>query len=818
MRLPAWLIAAIVLTLIVIAWFWPVALQGRLPSGGDATALHLPQMLQYDEALDSGRIPLWNDQVAFGDPVHARGQIGVYYPLHLLLYGLLPGATAYGLSILLHMLLASWFAYLCGRWFELGRPAAILVAIVFTGQGFFINHLEHPWSYTTGCWIPLAIGLTWRWLRDSSWRSLVVLVGILAIQLLAGHFQLALYTQAFVLLLALVASSAAQGERGSWCARTLALPLALVGAFLLAAIQLIPTTELLMVTDLRGRGMDFLGSFATAPIHLVNYLVPTLMQSHPLWQGVAWDPWHTSARECLHYAGLLPLGLAARSILNGVRDRRVCICGVMWIITVLLMIGPYLPGFSLLTQLPPFGFFTATARWSVFGGLMLGLMAGISLDQMRWESFRSWLLKFAAVTALLTALVIAVLAIASGNVESFRKPLSQVPSHHLLEYGYTAEQSQSPSLTPYRELPSMLRSELGVPIVNLVLLLLIVALARRTANRDTLIFATLLVVVVDLGLTAQQLRRVGFDKQMAAPNQVRVLQELEKYRGQRVITPLAELASLSGVIPLSRPSIPDMEIYWDPGFGPYLVNIWGTSFPTIPAPQRWQDVDNKVGYLADNLDNDQLELMRIGGVRQIVLGPYSMKPHSELPLDHQVTVTDTWLTSRFYGNYVEKLPAANQQWSFWSIAAEKSVARAWAFPVTDPAEPGSDPRWQTVPPPARRNLLESAVPADEVQDLGEAVIVRGTAPSRSVLVLTDLDYPGWTAELEMDGKVRQVEIEPAFGGWRGVLIPDAGRYELRFKYQPASLRVGRTTSLLALLGWLICLAGGWAIDRKAKPK
>jgi hypothetical protein len=229
-------------------------------------------------------------------------------------------------------------------------------------------------------------------------------------------------------------------------------------------------------------------------------------------------------------------------------------------------------------------------------------------------------------------------------------------------------------------------------------------------------------------------------------------------------------------------------------------------------------VDNKVGYLADNLDNDQLELMRIGGVRQIVLGPYSMKPHSELPLDHQVTVTDTWLTSRFYGNYVEKLPVANQQWSFWSIAAEKSVARAWAFPVTDPAEPGSDPRWQTVPPPARRNLLESAVPADEVQDLGEAVIVRGTAPSRSVLVLTDLDYPGWTAELEMDGKVRQVEIEPAFGGWRGVLIPDAGRYELRFKYQPASLRVGRTTSLLALLGWLICLAGGWAIDRKAKPK
>ena len=822
MRVSARLIVVILLTLVVLAWFWPVAL-GRLPSGGDATARHLPQMLQYDEALAAGQMPIWNDQVAFGEPLHAQGEVGLYYPLHLLLHSLLPGRTAYGMSLLLHMLLATWFAYLCARWFELGRSASMLAAIVFAGQGFFINHLEHPWSYTTGCWVPLAVGLAWRWLEGGGWRWLVLLVGTLAVQLLAGHFQLAFYTQLFLLVMGIVATASAGTQRVSLGLRTAAIPLAIIGSLLLAAIQLLPTSELLAVADLRGRGLDWLGSFATAPIHLVNYLVPTLMQDHPLWQGVVWESWHTSPRECLHYAGLLPLGLAVRSLLPRVRDRRVCICAVMWVITVLLMLGPYLPGFSLLARLPPLGWFTATARWSLFGGLMLGIMAGISLEQVELARFRRWLLKYASVVAFVTALLVATLAFSSGSMESFGKPLTPVAAHDLLEHGYTMEQAQSAGMTPYRELPAMLKSELGVPLVNLLLLLVLAAGVSRMRGKKTLVIASLAVVVLDLGMVAQQLRRVDLDSHLLDPPGNILMERLEGFSGERVITPMGELASLTSAVPVKRPSIPDLEIYWDRFFGlEHMVNIWGSSFATIPTPRRWHDLATDVGFLASNLNHDHLELMRLSGIRHLALSPYSLPPNPDLPLVYRGTIIEMQITSDLYGNYMEQMPAAGREWNFWELSADLPVARAWAFPITDPPQPGSDPRLQTVPPPARRHLLDSAVPASEVLDVASrqasrvfgTVIVRGHAPSRSILVLADLDYPGWTATLRGDGQERELAIEPAFGGWRAVELPAAGKYEVHFEYRPRSLQVGRRISLLALVGWITCLALCWFMDRR----
>jgi hypothetical protein len=82
-------------------------------------------------------------------------------------------------------------------------------------------------------------------------------------------------------------------------------------------------------------------------------------------------------------------------------------------------------------------------------------------------------------------------------------------------------------------------------------------------------------------------------------------------------------------------------------------------------------------------------------------------------------------------------------------------------------------------------------------------------------VLADLDYPGWTATLLGDGQEQELAIEPAFGGWRAVELPAAGEYEVHFEYRPRSLQVGRRISLLALLGWITCLALCWFMDRRA---
>ncbi|MCH2399610.1 MAG: hypothetical protein MK364_10905, partial [Pirellulales bacterium] len=123
----------------------------------------------YGEALQNGRLPLWNELDGLGSPVHAMGQIGNLYPLRLLFYRFTRADSAYVTSMVLHYALAAWFAYLCARGFRLSYPASALAAVAFMGQGFFVVNLQRPWSYTAGCWLPLAVLACWRWLGAGSW-------------------------------------------------------------------------------------------------------------------------------------------------------------------------------------------------------------------------------------------------------------------------------------------------------------------------------------------------------------------------------------------------------------------------------------------------------------------------------------------------------------------------------------------------------------------------------------------------------------------------------------------------------------------------
>jgi uncharacterized membrane protein YfhO len=78
----------------------------------------------------------------------------------------------------------------------------------------------------------------------------------------------------------------------------------------------------------------------------------------------------------------------------------------------------------------------------------------------------------------------------------------------------------------------------------------------------------------------------------------------------------------------------------------------------------------------------------------------------------------------------------------------------------------------------------------------ERVVARTAAPRRSLLVLTDVHYPGWKASVDgSDAKVERVDYL-----LRGVVVPP-GEHTVELRYEPASWRAG----------WLISLAGALAI-------
>jgi uncharacterized membrane protein YfhO len=92
----------------------------------------------------------------------------------------------------------------------------------------------------------------------------------------------------------------------------------------------------------------------------------------------------------------------------------------------------------------------------------------------------------------------------------------------------------------------------------------------------------------------------------------------------------------------------------------------------------------------------------------------------------------------------------------------------------------------------------------------ERVVAESRAQRRSLLVLSDVHYPGWKARV--DG--RDVPMERVNYLLRGVMVP-AGTHRVEFVYEPASWRAGWIISVLAVLAVAVAIAAGLRARRRA---
>ncbi len=105
--------------------------------------------------------------------------------------------------------------------------------------------------------------------------------------------------------------------------------------------------------------------------------------------------------------------------------------------------------------------------------------------------------------------------------------------------------------------------------------------------------------------------------------------------------------------------------------------------------------------------------------------------------------------------------------------------------VTDPLE---------IPPGGRGQVLVK-------NDVPGSIILETEAPARRLLVLTESHHPGWRAEV--DGET--VPTRAVYGDVLGCPIPP-GRHEVRFVFEPASLRTGLRVAWGGLGGLLLLTA------------
>ncbi len=237
--------ALLMLLALLAAWLWPLGIGGRMPVGGDVTRFSFGLMGFLHRTLRAGRLPLWNDLWGYGFPGLAESQMGVYYPPHLVLYGLLPTEYAYTASLVLHTFWGGLGAFWAARRFGASAAGAALGGFAWAASGFFVIHEPHQWGYTVGSWMPWAWGLSWTLARGvGSVRDALRLAAVLTLQVLPGHFQLAFITQVGVLGLALWGLVEHPSGWRKALYGSLGLVAAVAAVALLGALQLLPTWEL----------------------------------------------------------------------------------------------------------------------------------------------------------------------------------------------------------------------------------------------------------------------------------------------------------------------------------------------------------------------------------------------------------------------------------------------------------------------------------------------------------------------------------------------------------------------------------------------
>ena len=121
---------------------YPV-LTGRVFVYNDLSWFHLPLRHLFQQALQSHDSVLWTPAVFSGLYVHGEGQLGLFHPMHQLLYRLLPLAVALNLELIVNY--AAGFAgmFVLLRRLRFDHAASLFGAMLFAFSGFNLLHHHH---------------------------------------------------------------------------------------------------------------------------------------------------------------------------------------------------------------------------------------------------------------------------------------------------------------------------------------------------------------------------------------------------------------------------------------------------------------------------------------------------------------------------------------------------------------------------------------------------------------------------------------------------------------------------------------------------
>ena len=835
--------APVSLLLCVLFWYWPIFF-GYHPVGGDVSAFFYPLMQAYDESLEKGSlVSLWNDRWGYGFPSLAESQTASLYPIHVLLYSMLNTSEAFVVNLLIHMIMAALSAYFAARVMGLRPLGAWLCGFVFFAGDFFTVHAPHQWAYMSGSWFPVVLMITWKILQlgasgdrdldgQEKQRSFseygylkskqlfrghsqtvlftLLLSGSLACQMLTGHFQLAFITQVMMFLITGFSVFQRTTYRGMQCIRAGYILLGWIAGYLLAAVQLIPTAELFQESSHDVSRYEYLSGFSNTPWHLINYGAGLLFQN-PLWRGLVWspvnpatsDPWHTAPEECLNYVGLIPLCFALGAAWKWRRTPQIRLWALLALFSLILSLGPYFPGFRLLIQLPGFGWFRANARWTLATTFWLSVLSGFALDHLTGDQLRRWTRTFsiAWISVMLTAgLTFWMLVTTDMDKSSWKErwtnsvwqvysPWQQDSWKSILLHWksppsrdeWTMSQLATLGYDLAKHVPDTVSDQFAWIILReltpaIGVMILIVGL-RLFLRLHPMRWKTLAIVITVLDLALFTSRKpLDWDVPMV-PYQSTAFQAIQKMEETtpeaadqliRTVDEFSNLPMAAGLVPVLAYRTLDIPVF----------------------PERLAQL-SLVGSVP--VSTEIRNLLGLSGIQ------YSILRERGYPISAGTRVKDPQLTRWMRGSsYVDQLERVQSELLYYRVMQwPKSPGQAWTIPLSKESKLAKT--LDELPD------LDSVVSAILTRESPERIICETRVERASLLIVSDLYYPGWEVVVDNGVKQGNQEMYRAFNAWRAVLLPAAGDYRVTMDYRPLSFQWGKWISLVVASIWILAV-------------
>lgn len=380
---------AIIITVLIFAFhyrlFFPYLSIYTTPDIGRSDAWHLSiaDKFYYAQELKNNRIPIWNPHIGIGYPTLAEGQTGIFFLPNLILFRILPFVFAFNFALIFAFLAASFGIYLFSRSLGLHKISSLYGSLIFSLSAFFIFHVQHIHLLQTASMLPWIFWTTNEFIKSKKLLYLLLFSFFLSQQVFAGFPQLSLYS---IIGLFLFYGFNYVFYKNLTIKTILCIFAAIVLALGLSAIQLIPTYELLNISNRQNNPTQILIEFPYKIKNLSQFINPYINGSpknatYPAWTPGKWGIfWESSA-----YIGILPLLLAFFNLIKPDKNKKTRQLQFSFIflgiLCLLFALGSQSPT-HVLFSIPPVSMFRVPSRFLLLVQFSLALLAGITLDKL----------------------------------------------------------------------------------------------------------------------------------------------------------------------------------------------------------------------------------------------------------------------------------------------------------------------------------------------------------------------------------------------------------------------------------------------------